>query len=164
MEMEMRIGSDTLLETDLYDAELIDYTDTRADGSPLMTTPYSEDEEPKPQWRFTVEITTEGFEGVTLAAWVTKPFDENSISPKAKLVQLVQATLPDLARNANWKIDDLLHQPLRVQVELYKKRDGTDANKITKFLPAKKTAGARPAPRRTSAPVAREPEQASVPF
>jgi hypothetical protein len=160
----VRIGSDTLLETDLYDAEIINYTDTRQDGTPLMTNPFSPDDEPKPQWRLTVELTSEGFEGVTLSAFVTKPYDPDRISPKAKLVQIARAVLSEAEAAADWDVDHLLHKPVRVQVELYKKTDGTDANKITKFLPAKKTGGARPPPRRPSAPAAREPEQVAVPF
>lgn len=163
----MRIGSETLLETDLYDAEIINYTDTRQDGTPLMTTPFSPDDEPRPQWRFTVELTGEGFEGVTLSAWITKPVDETNIHPKAKLVQLVRAVLSEAEAAGAWDLDDLLHKPLRVQIELYKKpSDGTDANKITKFLPPKKAGGssratgvARPAPAR-----AREESAEAVPF
>lgn len=160
----MRIGNENLLETDLYDAELIDYTDTRADGTPLMTNPYSEDDEPKPQWRLTAELTGEGFEGVRLPVWITKPVDETNIHPKAKLVQLARAALSEAEAAGDWVIDDLLHRPIRLQVELYKKRDGTDANKVTKFLPPKKDSARSPAARQPAPARAREPEQVAVPF
>lgn len=163
----MRIGNETLLETDLYDAEIINYTDTRQDGTPLMTTPFAPDDEPKPQWRLTIELTTEGFEGVTMPAFVTKPYDPDRISPKAKLVQIARAVLSEAEAAGDWKMDDLLHKPVRVQVEQYTKQDGTEANKITKFLPPKKGGAAKPAApaARQPAPArAREPEQVSVPF
>lgn len=138
----MKIGSDALLEADNYDAELIDYTDVKQDGTPLMTTPYQGEGESKPQWRFTFELTDPECAGKQLSAWITKPADEGNIHPKAKLVAVARALLPGIAAGQDWGMPDLLHQRCRLQVEAYTKSDGTAANKVTGFLPLKGAGGA----------------------
>lgn len=153
----MKIGSDTLLEADNYDAELIDYTDTKQDGTPLMSNPYQGVGEPKPQWRFAFELLDPEFAGKQLSAWVTKPADEDNIHPKAKLVEVVGALLPGLKPGQDWKMADLLHQRCRLQVEVYQKTDGTRGNKIGGFLAPKGATGeAAPQARQAVAAGARE--------
>lgn len=140
----MRIGTETLLETDYYVAELIDYTDQRADGTPLMSNPYSADDESVPQWRFTWEIDHEG-EAITLSSWINKPADPNDISPRSNLAKVVAALLPNHAA-VEWTVDTLLHERCRLQVELGQKQDGSKVNRIKGYHPLKGAAARRDAP------------------
>jgi hypothetical protein len=130
------------IEADLYEAEMIEWTDTDQDGSPILSRLFNPDDEQKPQYVVTFELVD--VEDRTLRAWINKPQDPNFVSPRAKLVQLVLALWPDVG-DADWTMDDLLHKRCRLQVETYEKSDGSTANKITRFLPLKKGAATKPA-------------------
>jgi hypothetical protein len=149
---EMRIGSTDVLEADNYVAELIDYTDKKQDGTPLVKPPFQGEGEPKPQWRFSFELDDPA--GHQLSAWVNKPADEANIHPKGKIVEMVRALAPDLAAGAEWSLDDLLHRRCRLQVEVFERADGTRGNKVSGFLPLRKG---------TDAAAARQPVAAAVP-
>jgi hypothetical protein len=152
----VRIGTETLLETDYYVAELIDYTDQKQDGTPLMSNPYSAEEEAVPQWRFTWEIDHEG-EAITLSSWVNKPVDPNDVSPRSNLAKMVAALLPNHAA-VDWTVDTLLHERCRLQVELGTKQDGSKVNRVKGYHPLKAPAArATPAARQPAAAAAREP-------
>jgi hypothetical protein len=141
-----------LLEPGVYTAELIDYTDTRADGAPLLSgAKYGE---PKPQWRFRFELVDYPEPDRQISAWVNKPRNLDNIAPNATLTLLATALL-GVGAGDEWDLEDLLHKQCRLQVEVYTKQDGAQANTIGKYYPAKTG-------RAASRPPARE--RAEVPF
>ena len=133
----MRENLNETLPIDLYLAEMINFRDQRDNGTPFMSLPFGADDIPKPQWEAVFELTEGEYTGHQIRCWVNKPQDENNVHPNAKIMQLARAMLPKLGRGASWGLEDLLHKSCRLQVEIYLKADGTEANKITKFLPPK---------------------------
>jgi len=134
----VRIGNDTeyeVIEPGTYPAQLVEWTDVDQFGKPLMSMGFG-DREPCEQWRFKFHVDVEGEER-HLSVWVNKPRDPNNVSPKAKIVELAKAILGDKAESDDWEIEDLVEGQLRVQVEVYEKKDGSEANKISKFYPPK---------------------------
>lgn len=152
-----------LLEPGLYQAELIDYTDTRDDGTPLMSNARFGD--PKPQWKFKFELLDYPEPDRQISAWVNKPRDLDSIAQNSNLSSLATALL-GVAIEDEWKLEDLLHKRCRVQIEWFKKQDGTDGAKIGKFYRpadarvARQAVAAGPTRRASAAPV----EQEDIPF
>lgn len=136
----MKIGTTEVLEADNYDATFVDYTDQKPDGTALLSVPFNGEGDPKPQWRLTFELDEPS--GRQLSAWVNKPAGD-FVSPKAKIVQVAKALIPNLTPNDDWDLEGLLHKKCRLQVEVYDKSDGSQGNKITGFLPPKGATAAR---------------------
>jgi len=124
------------IEPGVYPAELIDYSDTRPDGTPLMSG--ARFGEPKPQWRFVFEVDLPDEDGRTISAWINKPLSMENIAPNANLALMAQALMPSIAIGADWDLDDLLHKRCRIQVETFKREDGTEGTKIGKYYPLKR--------------------------
>lgn len=140
------------IEPGVYPAELIDYSDTRPDGTPLMSgTRYGD---PKPQWRFVFELDLPEEEGRTISAWINKPLSMDAIAPNANLALMAQALMPSIAIGADWELDDLLHKRCRLQVETFAREDGTEGTKIGKYYPLKRDGAekARKVPTAASVP------------
>lgn len=141
-----------LLEPGVYQAELIDYTDTRDDGSALMSNAlYGE---PKPQWKFKFELLDYPEPDRQISAWVNKPKDMNAVAQNSNLTAMAGALL-GVGIGDEWEIEDLLHKRCRVQIEWFKKKDGSDGCKIGKFYkPAEARSARQPV---VATPPVREP-------
>lgn len=120
-----------LLEPGVYLAELIDYTDTKKDGTPLMSNGYKGGE-PKAQWRFTFELLDYPEPERQISAWINKPKDMDAIAQNSNLTLMAGALL-GVGIGDEWDIEDLLHKRCRVQVELFQKQDGSEGHKIGRF-------------------------------
>ena len=144
-----------LLEPGVYLAELIDYTDTKKDGTPLMSSGYKGGE-PKAQWRFTFELLDYPHEdGRQISAWINKPKDLDSVAQNSNLTLMASALL-GVGIGDEWEIVDLLHKRCRVQVETFTKQDGSEGHKIGKFYKPVEVKAPRTEARQPVAP-AREP-------
>ena len=135
----MKIGTENSasyepIETGIHIAELIEYTDTMPDGSPMMSRGF-QGSQPRAQWRFRFELIEEGDTGRTISSWINKPANENDLRPNANVVLMAQALLPNLAVGEEWELEDLLHQRCRILVDEYTRNDGTVGNKVSKFYP-----------------------------
>jgi hypothetical protein len=137
----MKVGNNTdfeVIEPGTYPAQLVQWDDKDQFGNPLMSMAFA-DREPSEQWKFKFYVQVEEYaEPRHLSAWVNKPPDPDNISTKAKIYELAKAILGDEADTTDWDVPDLVEGRLRVQVEVYDKKDGSEANKISKFYPPPK--------------------------
>jgi hypothetical protein len=147
----MKVGNNTdfeVIEPGTYPAQLVQWDDKDQFGNPLMSMAFA-DREPSEQWKFKFYVEVEPSEEPRhLSAWVNKPPDPDNISTKAKIYELAKAILGDEADTTDWDVPDLVEGRLRVQVEVYDKKDGSQANKIARYYPpSKKKAAPAPAPK-----------------